>query len=122
MCKICKGNDLVEVIDELNICGCGDPNSVYKLIHEVMKDILKNGVKREENAYYYFMIYQLNIMEFLDHGSSIFGSWVTYKGKLLIQALNEMKKFDYEYEDFFSANLVEIEVNTNDLYRSGTIL
>lgn len=28
------------------------------------------------------------------------------KGKKLIEALDEMAKYDYEYEDFFEANLV----------------
>lgn len=101
-------NEKVELIDELNICGCGNPNMVYRLIHVVMKDILKfSSVKVDDYVGYYdYMIYQLNEQGFLEHGSSIYGSWVTEKGEKLIEALDEMAKYDYEYEDFFEANLV----------------
>lgn len=100
------GNKLVEVIDELNICGCGNPELVYKLIHDTMKEISENGVCLDATNYYYFMIYQLNHMGFLDHGSSIYGSWVTDKGKDLIKALEEMRKFDYNYQNFYEDNFL----------------
>lgn len=100
-------NEKVKLVDELNICGCGNPKMVYRLIHVVMKDILKSSVKVDDYVGYYdYMIYQLNEQGFLEHGSSIYGSWVTEKGEKLIEALDEMAKYDYEYEDFFEANLV----------------
>lgn len=103
-------NEKVKLIDELSICGCGNPKMVYGLIHVVMKEILKSSsVKVDDYVGYYdymYMIYQLNEQGFLEHGSSIYGSWVTEKGEKLIEALDEMAKYDYEYEDFFEANLV----------------
>lgn len=101
-------NEKVKLIDELNICGCGNPKMVYRLIHVVMKDILKSSSVKVGDyvGYYDYMIYQLNEQGFLEHGSSIYGSWVTEKGEKLIEALDEMAKYDYEYEDFFEANLV----------------
>lgn len=100
-------NEKVKLIDELSICGCGNPKMVYRLIHVVMKEILESSVKVTDHVGYYdYMIYQLNEQGFLEHGSSIYGSWVTEKGEKLIEALDEMAKYDYEYEDFFEANLV----------------
>ena len=116
MIEYWKGHELVEMVDELGICGCGRPHEVYKLIHIIMKAISKHGVKINQSityepwpAYHAFVIYQLNKMEFLEHGSSIYGSWLTEKGKKLIEALNEMEKYDYEYEDFYNNNLSLVE-------------
>lgn len=104
-----KSNELVDMVDELGICGCGQPHEVYKLIHYIMKEISEDGVLTDQTAYYDFVIYQLNNMEFLEHGSSIYGSWITKKGEKLIEALNEMEKYDYEYEDFYNNNLSLVE-------------
>lgn len=104
---IAKGNEYVTIIEELNICKCGCPNAVYKLIHTVLKEIKEKGPRTDDTVGYYdFMIYQLNHMEFLDHGTSIYNSWITEKGNKLIEALDEMAKYDYEYDDFSEANLV----------------
>ena len=100
-------NEKVKLIDELGICGCGSPEMVYRLVHVVLKEILEPRVWTVDRVgYYSYMIYQLNEQGFLEHGSSIYGSWVTERGKKLIEALDEMAKYDYEYEDFFEANLV----------------
>lgn len=70
-------NEKVKLIDELGICGCGNPKMVYRLIHVVMKEILESSVKVTDYVGYYdYMIYQLNEQGFLEHGSSIYGSWI----------------------------------------------
>lgn len=103
-------NEKAKLVDELRICCCGCPDQVYRLIHAVMKEISKKGTRTDDTVgYYNYMIYQLNEQGFLEHGSSIFGSWITEKGKKLIEALDEMAKYDYEYDDFFEANLVPVE-------------
>ena len=100
-------NKNVKIIDELNICGCGNPELCYKLVHTILKEINSSGVNTDDKNldYYLFVLYQLNSMGFLDHGSSVFGSWITKKGMLLFEALNEMEKSDYDYQDFFNSNL-----------------
>lgn len=107
-------NDLVNIIDELNICGCGCPEKVYKLIHRTMKEVYEVGVSTDATSYYDFMIYQLNHMEFLEHGSSIYGSYVTEKGRKLMEALDEMEKYDYDYGAFFENNLEEVNDDEED--------
>lgn len=100
-------NEKVKLIDELGICGCGNPEMVYRRIHMVLKEILKSRVSTGDRVgYYNYMIYQLNVRGFLEHEYSIYDSWLTERGKKLIEALDEMAKYDYEYEDFFEANLV----------------
>ena len=99
-----ENSKLVNAVDELCICKCGRPNETYKLIHNIMKEISENGVRTDQTAYYDFIIYQLNKMEFLEHGTSIYGSWITKKGHELIEGLNEMEKYDYEYEDFYKSH------------------
>lgn len=109
MASYFAGNEFVDLIDKLNICGCGNPKMVYRLIHVVMNEIRESSVRTDDHVGYYdYMIYQLNELEFLDHGSSIYGSWVTEKGEKLIEALDEMAKYDYEYQPFFEANQVLI--------------
>lgn len=103
-------NEKVKLVDELGICGCGCPDQVYRRIHVVMKEISKKGTRTDDTVgYYNYMIYQLNEQGFLEHVSSIFDSWITEKGKKLIEVLDEMAKYDYEYDDFFEANLVPEE-------------
>lgn len=103
-------NEKVKLVDELSICGCGNPKMVYRLIHVVLKEIHESSVRVDDYVGYYdYMIYQLNEQGFLEHGSSIYGSWITEKGKKLIEALDEMAKYEYEYDDFFEANLVPEE-------------
>lgn len=100
-------NTFIKLVDELNICGCGCPENVYRLIHVVMKEICESRVRTDDEiGFYDYMIYQLNEQGFLEHGSSIYGSWVTKKGEKLVEVLDEMAKYDYEYDDFFEANLV----------------
>lgn len=104
-----KGNELVDMIEELHICGCGCPDAVYKLIHNTMKEIEEIGVRTDATNYYDFMIYQLNHMGFLEHGSSIYSSYITEKGKELLKSLEEMKKYDYDYDIFYENNLVAVD-------------
>ena len=107
MSRYYTGNEFVKLIDELGICGCGCPEKVFRLIHVVMKEIRESRVRTDDEVGYYdYMIYKLNEQGFLEHGSSIYSSWVAEKGKKLIEALDEMAKYNYEYEDFFEANLV----------------
>ena len=104
-------NELVETIDELHICGSPCPELTYKVIHDTMKDADNKEIARNGTGYYDFLIYQLNYMGFLEHGSTIYGSWVTEKGRLLMKALDEMYKYGYDYLPFFENNLVEVEEN-----------
>lgn len=110
-------NNYIKTIDELGICGCGKPGKTYKEIHEIMTKA-KNWNLYENNEwdipYYDFIIYQLNNLGFLEHGCSIYSSWLTDEGEILLKALNKMSKFDYDYEDFNNHCLTEIKEKQNE--------
>lgn len=75
-----------------DFCGCGMPDYVLNGFRETLK-----GQKEEKLADNKMQIYLyiLNKEEYLEHGSSIFGSWLTEKGKALLFLL------DVWYEDEF---------------------
>ena len=103
------GNEKVKLIDSLGICGCGTPKTVYEMIKRVLDGVLEEGVnvdRAEKDPQYLYVIYMLNHQEFLSHGSSVFGSFLTGRGKMLREALYEFSLCDYDYEYFFNENLV----------------
>lgn len=112
-----KPNKAIEMIDSLNICGCGNPEIAYESIRQMLlraKD--QNVITDLDNpdGYMLFMAYTLDSMGFLEHGSSIYGAWITEKGKELLKCLDIFKKYSYKYEDFYEAEAVWEEVNDED--------
>lgn len=104
--------DLEEIVNELGICGCGNPELAYKAVHEM----LKRSSSKEESTitcamdnddaslpYIYFMAYTLDTLGFLEHGSSIRCSWLTEKGEDLLKALDVLEKYDYDFENALNA-------------------
>lgn len=87
-----------ELIEELGICGCGCPTEAYKAVHEVLFKMPSLESEEMDNPYISFMIYTLNHLGFLEHGSSIYGSWLTEKGRQLLEALDIFAQFDYDWE------------------------
>ena len=78
------GNEKVKLIDSLGICGCGTPEPVYEMVRCVLEEIFEEGVnidRANEDPQYLYVIYMLNHQGFLEHGSSVFGSFPTEKRK-----------------------------------------
>lgn len=106
------GNEKVKLIDSLGICGCGTPEPVYEMVRCVLEEIFEEGVnidRASEGPQYLYVIYMLNHQGFLEHGSSVFGSFPTEKGKKLRKALYEFSLCDYDYEYFFDENSIYTE-------------
>lgn len=87
----------------INFCGCGNRESALRLI----KNALAWCNKKEENNYenpfkwdlqeqnlaaWYFIMYQLEVWDLTEHGSSVGGSWLTEKGQLMLEDLIIMEK------------------------------
>jgi hypothetical protein len=71
------------------LCGCGEPDKCWKLLYEYLQKADKNKYINTENTYELFFIYVINNeLEFTEHGSSIYGSWLTDKGKEVLNWLN----------------------------------
>jgi hypothetical protein len=74
-------------------CGCGDPEAAA----QALLSLLKNpSLYRNEYFYQtvlpdpgtrYLLLYILDRFELTEHGSSIYGAWLTEKGKAVRDAL-----------------------------------
>lgn len=108
-----------DCLDEFNsvlgICGCGRPEDTEEVIRQIL--IVQNSEdnfqdkqnklsnlcdSNIENDNYYgliqFVLYILDDKEFLEHGSSISGAWLTKKGKIYLDLLNAKYKMTKENE------------------------
>lgn len=93
------------IYEDLKLCGCGNPQDTYEVIrliltahnqeesedkHKILNDIC--GINKSEHNNYHGLIqfasYILDSHDFLEHGSSISGAWLTEKGKLFLELLN----------------------------------
>ncbi|MGM7720586.1 hypothetical protein [uncultured Metabacillus sp.] len=108
--------------EKLKFCGCGNPGDTLKLIKELLNainDKYVNEVPYEvhqnrihslfefedkskpklkftdiQNGIIQFVMYQLDLIEVLEHGGSIGGSWLTSYGKQIMEYLNECEDID----------------------------
>lgn len=85
--------------EDLPLCGCGNPEAGVALAHELLK-LAPLYEHREEvisllpaEGVYYMVLGSLDEAGLLEHGSNISGSWLTPKGKWLLQALNAEPDF-----------------------------
>ena len=112
-----------EIINGLCICGCFTPTIAYQAIHEVLKLVKEkqddsSKKKFEEwctflnDPYKTYTVYVLNelrpeyngemLPSYLEHGSSICGSWLSETGERLLEIMNEAwdpEAEEYDFED-----------------------
>lgn len=70
-------------------CGCGDPMRELEKIKEALS-CAKNHLYLPDELQIYG--YLLDRGEFTEHGTSIYGAWLTPKGEALLTLLNELEK------------------------------
>ena len=98
----------IQITADLGICGCGNPEDAYKAVHEIMllireikeapsKDLYSKYSDLTDNPYALTVLYMLDDREFLEHGTSIHGCWLTTKGKQLLEALDILKVYEYDF-------------------------
>jgi len=81
-----KGDLIAHMLD---VCGCGDPESVYRYILKVLTvKELHHGYHDDQGIV--FTRYVLDRLGYLEHGTSIGFCWVTDKGTQLIEDLQEV--------------------------------
>lgn len=101
------------VFSDLGICGCGTPEETIEMIVEYLKHNIeyKNKYKIEKDfdkvykedkeweerfieenkeLLFLFMLYILDDKEFMEHGTSVYSSWVIKKGEKLISLFEKM--------------------------------
>lgn len=110
---VCESDKYVKAIDSLHICGCGNPERAYKSIHEMLirVDRFMEPIPKEEidnpNGCMLFMAYMLDNMGYIEHGTSIYVSWLTSKGEELLKCLTDFEKYSYKYEPFFDTHQIK---------------
>ena len=92
----------IGVTSDLCICGCGNPEEAYEAIHELLLSLqAKNWdewLKSIDNDIYaLIVVYLLDGKGYLEHGTSIRHPWLTKKGKQLMEALDILKAYEYDF-------------------------
>lgn len=102
-------NELIELTDGLNYC-CKYCQNIFKCAHNVMNYFYYGEESNSPlDPCKYFMINRLNHMGFLKPGTSIYNSYATEKGEELIEVLDEMKKYGYDYVQFMNKDFAKKE-------------
>lgn len=107
-----RGFGAFDLYNDLGICGCGLPGEAYERVYEMLvrarnrenlmviaNDSLACGLE-------YFMAYTLDDRGFIDHGFNIDNSWITPKGKAMIEFIELIRPHDYEYAEDADENPV----------------
>lgn len=95
--------------EDLDLCGCGRPEYTYEVIRKFLyirqdwrenkleytevlnrykRDLHVDGNDNNQFGLLQFMMYILDEHEFIEHGSSITGCWLTEKGEMLLVTLD----------------------------------
>lgn len=96
---------------EIGMCGCGNPKDVKKFIYELLKnhkeyeddyDAMTENRKRiiketDTNVIFEFVFHVLDHNDLLNHGGSIYGSWLTEKGEKFFDSLSKNLSDDNAY-------------------------
>lgn len=87
------------IIENLKLCGCGDPEKTYTILKETLEIFDNNNWEEKckkqkawEEKYgdlAFLTLYFLNSFDLLEHGGSVGGSWLSQEGKTLVKYLNE---------------------------------
>lgn len=83
--------------DQIKLCGCGNPESVHKFLINCMAatkddfgELLDHGkivklIKLDPETVAQFVLHFLDDRGLTEHGSSVFGSWLTARGKQVLE-------------------------------------
>jgi len=81
----------------LGLCGCGQPENIHKFLIdclgarksdcEQILDIKKIEIiiKEKPNIVAEFVLHFLDSVQLTEHGSSVYGSWLTERGKQFLE-------------------------------------
>ena len=86
------------VFNDIGICGCGNPDDVLNMLQkylEAKREWMPFEKQKEFAAKYaeelmLFMMYIMDDKGYTEHGSSVYGCWLTDKGKAFLKMLEEV--------------------------------
>lgn len=99
----CNYESAAEVIwyEKLKFCGCGDPEGTMHFIAKML-ELQKAGtyvqfqelVKDNLGTVDVLLRYLLDAFELTEHGSSVFGAWLTERGKQVQELFTDTELVD----------------------------
>jgi len=75
------------LLEVLGFCGCGVPEEVGKYIKKMLKKLDNKEWESYESIHYMFFVYWANDKELAEHGTTARCSWLTDKGKSVLEHL-----------------------------------
>lgn len=79
------------------LCGCGSPGMCWdSLIWYLEICTSKENYFNTENSFELFFMYVISHLGLTEHGTSIYGSWITEKGK---ECLNWLHRNTYKLDN-----------------------
>jgi len=93
-------------MDEIDICGCGQPEQAVELVRQILNLAPlynnENWKKAEQligsAGAFHIVLSVLDNARLMEHGGGIGGSWLTEKGEAVRDALNLLAASDPEFE------------------------
>lgn len=84
--------------DHIPLCGCGDPQAGRELVHRILSlaPLYENERYKEAeglcgtDAAFQIIMGLLSHADLLEHGSSLYGSWLTDRGRWLLWAVDQL--------------------------------
>ena len=89
--------DLVAIIkwyyyEKLEWCGCGMPGEAMRTIAKYLEDRQEKRSHKDDDSLLLCLAYELDRAGFTDHGSSVYGCWLTDDGRYFLWAIKEADK------------------------------
>lgn len=75
-----------------DFCCCGDVSKGLKAIKECLEAVESKEAKDESDFRFYVLFYVLDKLELTEHGFSIYGSWLSEKGKDVLTVLRYLEE------------------------------
>ena len=94
----------IQITADLGICGCGSPEEAYEAIHNLLLSLrVKNWDDWldtiDNDIYALILVYLLDGKGYLEHGTSIRHPWLTTKGEQLLEALDILEVYGYDFDE-----------------------
>lgn len=96
-------NNDVMLVSEIPICGCGTSGACYEWLVEYLTDLEEQNWDKydyDSPEWKYIQIINgfLEDLELVDHGTTCRCSWLTDKGRKVLETLKFMQKYDFEFD------------------------
>ena len=100
--KCLRYNDDVMLVCEIPICGCGTPEVCYEWLIEYLTDLEEHNWDKydyDSPEWKYVQIINrfLEQLDLVEHGTTCRCSWLTEKGRKVLETLKFMKKYEFDF-------------------------